>query len=177
MTKRNEAKYFQGNPCYKGHDGTRYISTGVCVTCHRAKCSSESSRLYHKNRYYNDPKRKPYLKGLARSHSRTIRGKAMAILAKAKGRRGLNTENCVDLEWVEERLSRGLCELSGLPLEFGRGKRGPYSPSIDRIDSALGYSKDNCRIVLWSLNAAFGNWGSAEFKIIADAWLRRKIKS
>lgn len=71
-------------------------------------------------------------------------------------------------EWVEERLSSG-CAITGLPFSFSFGGRGAYSPSVDRIDSSLGYTSSNCRLVLWSVNSALGTWGLEVFRPIADA--------
>ncbi len=37
--------------------------------------------------------------------------------------------------------------------------RKPFAPSIDRIDSQVGYAKDNCRIVCLATNIAMNTWG------------------
>lgn len=61
----------------------------------------------------------------------------------------------IDLDWVMKRLDRGVCELKGIPFVYE--KRHPFLPSIDRIDASQpGHMKDNCRIVLWGLNAFKG---------------------
>jgi hypothetical protein len=48
------------------------------------------------------------------------------------------------------------CPVLGLKLEFGHGNGTgffrPNSPSIDRFDSALGYTKANIRIISWRAN-------------------------
>ncbi|KKM65656.1 hypothetical protein LCGC14_1489090 [marine sediment metagenome] len=40
-------------------------------------------------------------------------------------------------------------------------------------NSSKGYTEDNCRVILWALNAAFGSWGEAVFRDISLAWLER----
>jgi len=68
------------------------------------------------------------------------------------------------------------CELTGLPFDFetvGRGGKW-NSPSIDRIKPELGYVYTNVRIILWSLNKAFSNWGEDQFEQVARAWLERR---
>lgn len=68
------------------------------------------------------------------------------------------------------------CELTGLSFDFSvQGKGGAWnSPSIDRVKPELGYVYTNVRLVLWSLNMAFSNWGEDNFEIAARAWLERK---
>src|SRR6202012_5673358 len=61
-------------------------------------------------------------------------------------------------EWIQTRLDAGTCELSGIPFDFD-GKKTPNSPSVDRKVAAGPYTKDNCRLVLWSINRALSNLG------------------
>lgn len=74
---------------------------------------------------------------------------------------------------IRARIEAGVCELTGLPFAIG-GDRDWNSPSIDRIEPELGYVYSNVRIILWSLNSAFGYWGEDQFEIVARAWLERK---
>lgn len=62
----------------------------------------------------------------------------------------------IDAEWIELRLRRGLCEVTGIPF-FMEEKRHPMMPFIDRIDSSQkGYMRSNCQMVLWCLNSFKG---------------------
>lgn len=77
--------------------------------------------------------------------------KAKSLVDKA-GRKG-GTD--IDVEWVMKRLESGVCELSGV--SFVYSFRHPCLPSIDRIDPTQpGHMKDNCRVILWGLNAFKG---------------------
>lgn len=68
----------------------------------------------------------------------------------------------LDSAWYREK-SKGMCELTGLPFSLEppreRGKHNPLAPSIDRINCSKGYTKDNCRVVLWAVNRALGEDG------------------
>jgi hypothetical protein len=71
------------------------------------------------------------------------------------------------------------CAVTGLQFEFafgGRRRKGrePYRPSIDRIDSKLGYVRGNCRVVLVAVNIAMSSWGEGVFLRIAQAAVTRK---
>ena len=61
------------------------------------------------------------------------------------------------------------CAVTRTPfsLEFV-GKHRPYAPSIDRIDNARGYTRDNCRIVCSAVNIAMNVWGVEVLRRIAQ---------
>ena len=42
-------KKYQGSPCKRGHDGTRYLS-GTCVECERERMRERNARPEYKNR-------------------------------------------------------------------------------------------------------------------------------
>jgi hypothetical protein len=88
--------------------------------------------------------------------------KAKAYLSNIKGR---DTNTDLDLEWIQSKIDKGVCEVTGIPFQFpihGEHKRGfnhlPWNLSIDRIDPNKGYTKDNCRAVVWAYNRAKGIW-------------------
>ena len=61
----------------------------------------------------------------------------------------------LDAAWIAERLLAGKCEVTGI--EFISGTlRDPWHPTIDRKDPVLGYTKDNCQMVVWLYNRAKG---------------------
>ncbi len=49
------------------------------------------------------------------------------------------------------------------------GKR-PFAPSIDRIDSAQGYSRENCRVVCVATNYAMNVWGEEVFRSLLEKY-------
>lgn len=59
-------------------------------------------------------------------------------------------------EWCEQKWT-GRCAVSDLPFSFGTQTHFPFSPSIDRIDSSLGYIPSNCRFVLFAINSFKGS--------------------
>lgn len=63
----------------------------------------------------------------------------------------------------------GLCELSGLEFVYDGDGRNPFSPSIDRIDSSIGYVEGNVRLVCLIANLGMSEWGHEPFIKLAKA--------
>ena len=51
-------------------------------------------------------------------------------------------------------------------------RQNPFGPSLDRKDSAKGYTMDNARVVAWGLNCALNDFGEDVFSEIAMAYVR-----
>lgn len=86
--------------------------------------------------------------------------------------------NCLTLEDVVDMAirSEGRCEVSGVPFNFEvHGKRRPFAPSIDRIDSDKGYSPENTRLVCHAVNVGMNCWGDGPFLRICRALAARDI--
>ena len=71
--------------------------------------------------------------------------------AKAKGL----TFN-ITIEDVQSILDRGYCEITRIP--FVLGSNSPYSPSLERKDSNLGYTRDNVVVVVLIYNVCKNKW-------------------
>ena len=64
-------------------------------------------------------------------------------------------------EWMHKAFEEqeGNCNVLGIPLSFKyeKGVKNILGPSVDRIDSNKGYTKDNCQIVCMFVNLGFNN--------------------
>ena len=81
-----------------------------------------------------------------------------------------------DLQFLYDK-QEGKCALTGTSFSFDKNnnwRTQPFVPSIDRIDSKKGYTKDNVRLVIWALNWSFGEWGEKVYEKIAKAYLEKK---
>jgi len=148
-----------------------------CYKCKETKPVSEFP-VYKKNKdglfsYCKECKRKLN----ATNHTKP-KGRAYKLLADArynkKGKRA-NLEKTLVLQDILPILEIGKCELTGLPFDFIPSKnsfRNLYSPSLDRIDSSKGYTKDNVRIVLSSVNCALGEYTDEEMLPILEAMVK-----
>lgn len=109
-----------------------------------------------------------------RNRHRRLAKRAMCLVAAARvrARRKSVSFELVDsdITRIQEIIDKGFCQLSGVAFTL-EGPRSATSPSLDRIDSRLGYVPGNVRVICYALNAALGNWGEGEFRRIAEAWL------
>nr|WEM05543.1 endonuclease [Ralstonia phage BOESR1] len=82
--------------------------------------------------------------------------------AKVKG-----LEFSITQDWVEERLQAGRCEVTGIPFDFTFNRI--WSPSLDRVDNALGYTPENTRMVVFIYNSAKNTGTDADVLQMATA--------
>jgi len=56
----------------------------------------------------------------------------------------------------------GKCAITGKLMVKDRDKHAPWAPSIDRLDSAKGYTPDNCRLIGYIVNCAKNQFSERE---------------
>jgi hypothetical protein len=83
-----------------------------------------------------------------------------------------NRECDITLEWLFSEVERNefKCALTGIPFfspTNAASLRNPYAPSIDRVDSASGYTRDNVRVVIFAINIMLSDWGQETFERVA----------
>jgi len=104
--------------------------------------------------------------------------RAKALIREARRRRPDGLE--ITEEWALERLLKGTCEVSGIPFVLDGVGQNALSPSIDRIDSSIGYTRQNSRLVVWLFNVAKGQGNDAtavrDIKKLAKALCTPKKK-
>ena len=88
----------------------------------------------------------------------------------------------IDYEYLIQLwdIQNGKCAISGRNLDlqpFGyKGQVNPNAPSVDRITPALGYTKDNVRIVCYQVNVALSEFGeNALLQLCSDILAFRGI--
>jgi hypothetical protein len=67
------------------------------------------------------------------------------------------------------------CPALGIPLQRGKGKWSPNSPSLDRLIPQLGYVKGNVRVISMRANGIKSNATVEEFCAVAD-WFKQEVE-
>lgn len=113
-----------------------------------------------------------------KNYRHTARFKAKRMIREIRTRcnkRGMAFN--LDYEWVATKAEYGKCEQTGIPFIWDADqKRSPFAFSIDRIDSARGYTKDNCQAVVWAYNAAKAEGTDADVMHFAKALTTHQLE-
>ena len=111
----------------------------------------------------------------------------LAMSRSSAKKRGI--ENLLTLDDVRDIAYRsgGNCELSGIPFSYDistnsalddlysqKPSKAPYSPSMDRIDSNMGYRIENCRLVCTCVNIALNEWGDDVYLKMCNSTVERQ---
>jgi hypothetical protein len=89
----------------------------------------------------------------------------------------------ITLEYIEDLIRKGggRCCISGIEFDWsvgdGSGRRNPFGPSIDRINSDLGYIPGNVRAVLVAVNFGMNQWGEGVYRHICRSVFEKETKS
>ena len=111
----------------------------------------------------------------------TIRGKLDSLLQAARGRaKKYNLLIDIDLDFLTNLCEQqnGKCKLTDIDFTFKlrekeKGHFNPFNPSIDKIDSKKGYTKDNVRLVCVVVNLALNEFGEEVFKLMCQSYINK----
>ena len=76
-------------------------------------------------------------------------------------------------KWIRDKIEMGFCEVSGLPFTLNI-KRGPFTPSLDKIDPLKDYTEDNVQVVACIYNFAKSNYNHSDVLTLAKALLEKQ---
>lgn len=140
-------------------------AAGLCTKCglvppHRDQLRCDNCRWSVRER---DPKAEAQT--FAAYYS-TTKGRAAHMLNSARQRAKQSGVLCsLTRNWIEEKLIKGACEVTGLPFDFsmtGGHRENAFSPSLDRKIQTGDYTPENVRVTCWIYNRARGAGSDAD---------------
>lgn len=159
-------------------------TTKICPNCKIEKAFSEFApdktkrhgvshtcklcfRDYMSERWRTNPDHRAKGKARSRRNYEEPESRAKFMIANARKRRPDGFS--LTFEHVVAGIKAGFCPITGIKFDLtdaheratGRS-RNPYSPSLDRIDSRLGYTDENSRIVSTQYNIMKGELSDSE---------------
>lgn len=155
----------------------------VCTSCAQVNTCARPKKLATKcyQTWYNKTQRNKAAEKLRQAFFRATKFEdSMCSRIKSSANSSGHKFN-LDVAWFKRELKRGTCEVTGLPFVLpsytpnGQGNRGPWAPSVDRIDNTKGYTKANCRMVVWIFNLAKSNYKDQDFARLSMAFTAKNI--
>lgn len=105
-----------------------------------------------------------------RRYWKSPKGRAGYLLISAKQR---SKNVTITRQWIQERLDRGFCEVTGLPfILVSNAIKNPWSPSLDQVRPGQGYTPENTQVVVWIYNVAKGSWAYEDVLTLAESLVR-----
>lgn len=92
----------------------------------------------------------------------------------------MSAEFDLDINFIDELYvsQKGRCALTDIEFIFDKrdSSRRPFAPSIDRINSKLGYTKNNVRLVCVVINLSLNEFGDSVFDKMCRAYVENTIR-
>ncbi len=165
-------RYFTGKPCKQGHICERYISSKGCIECQKEYqntrfVSPEYKKIKRERWWKNNPGKRSQSRNKWQTKDRLFNN-VKYILTRANQRakeKGLEFSI-----GPEDVVTPEVCPILGIKLEIGnQGGPTDSSPSLDRIDSKLGYVKGNVWVISNRANRLKNDGTAEEHDLIAKA--------
>ena len=104
------------------------------------------------------------------AYRQTPNGRARLLIFFAAKR----AKECfLDVTNIAARIAAGHCEATGIPFDLKPGPdkhhANPWAPSLDRRDSAKGYTTENVQVVCAAYNYAKSEWSGDVLLVLARA--------
>lgn len=131
-------------------------------------CKSCDNIRQKKRRVVKKTEMKQYSKEYRQKNMNNMDFRLQGLLNASRARaREKNREHTLTKKDLFELFPKdGLCPIFGFKLEWNGSGFRETSPSIDRIDSNKGYTKDNVQIISWKANRIKGYASVEEIEIL-----------
>lgn len=137
-------------------DGLQYKCKDCDLVYQSKRRNQNKEKMLEYSRNYQTKKRKQFDYRLQ-----------MLLNASRQRSKKKSRENNLTIQDIKDAFPKdGLCPIFGTKLVFGDAGFREDSPSIDRIDSTKGYTKDNIQIISWKANRIKKNASIEELELI-----------
>jgi hypothetical protein len=146
------------------------MNTKICTKCKIEKNINDFSDLWKKlksEKWVINGKRAECKKcaNERRKHC-YLKDYRTGLLSNAKQRSRINNIECTIT--LEDIIIPEICPILKVPLIRGTKNNYKFSPTIDRIDSTKGYTKDNIKVISMKANTMKNNATFNELKIFSE---------
>jgi hypothetical protein len=168
LAKAQGLKRYIGRPCIHGHSGERHVRNNGCVECH-----SKTKRSTPKYGKVGRPRKHALFIGPPKPKRRPPTKPTTEFDFWVRRNRAQRTERTqLSIEYYQT-LFVTHCPLLGLELTYKNcgAKVAPANyATLDKIDPAKGYTKNNVQILSFRANTLKGDATLEELKLIVKNW-------
>lgn len=165
-------KFFQGAPCRNCSGTLRYARgrwSGKCVACCRARDRARyAKRRPRQKAYYEANRERICANTRAHSKKKHAADPRHKMLSSARLRANQHGRECTVT--LDDITIPKTCPLLGIPIITGSRRVKNNSPTLDRKDSAKGYTPDNIWVISWRANRIKSDATLAEMKLLVKNW-------
>lgn len=133
-------------------------------------------QVARQKRYAAIPENKLRIRGVQKKYFKSVKGLAVLLYISSKSRaKEKQLDFDLDVDWFIKHITPMKCEATGMQLEMEIDITTHHTynrPSIDRIDSFKGYTKDNCQIVSVIYNKAKSDGSHNHVLLMAKAMMK-----
>lgn len=118
------------------------------------RCKECDNKYQANRRKENNVERREYDRQYQANKRKNFEYRLQMLINASKQRAKLkNREHSITVNDIKSIFPvNGCCPIFGMKLEFNNAGFRENSPSIDRIDSSKGYTKDNIQVISWKAN-------------------------
>lgn len=140
------------------------------------KCRSCDTEYQKQRRIANKDEMLLYSRNYQANKRKNFDYRLQMLLNASKQRsKKKSRENELTIQDIKDAFPKdGLCPIFGIQLVFGDAGFRENSPSIDRLDSKKGYTKDNIQIISWKANRIKKDASIEELELIL-AYMKQGI--
>lgn len=140
------------------------------------KCRSCDLEYQKERRIKNKDKVLEYSKNYQANRRKDFDFRLQMLLNASKQRSKKKArENTLTIQDIKDAFPKdGMCPIFGIKMVFGDAGFRENSPSIDRLDSTKGYTKDNIQIISWKANRIKKDASIQELELIL-AYMKQGI--
>ncbi len=107
-----------------------------------------------------------------RKFNNSFKGTIYTLYSGARHRaKKHNREFSITKEWLEKKVKKGVCEVTGVPFEYDNKKEyksAPFIPSLDRKNRKIGYTPRNTQVVINAYNIMKWEWSKKDLKKLIE---------
>lgn len=133
---------------------------------------------YNDNYRFIEPKSKKSISN--KKYAESFKGTLNTLFNQCKKHANEKMEFNISKAHIENMLQKNVCSITNIPFcykLYGDKRSNPFRPSVDRINSDIGYTNNNTRIVCVAVNYFLNEFGEDNLRKVCHSYINNYLKS